>query len=462
MAGRYHPYGRSACPPRRRPTERRSGGGPFQVYVPVVPRGKDLTPCHRVRPHQALRGPAVSCPAPSSAAGSISHRSSGSPQPPLAVPEHRPAPVLPGARIPTPGCDYWQLLGLPPGSCAESVRARYRALATAAHPDSCRRGTPAERRAAYELFCTLGEAYQVLTTPALRGVYEEGGLAGLSSISGGQGIPFDPSEVFSSVFGGQGGLPSAAAPPRAVPIPIVRTMLPRWVIAEGYDFVVQWLQHQDPRARTPRRWFVTEAPVKQYGARKREDPKVVVQRANAQLQRRAAEKKAAELLALKRELKELLYQKKVAEMTRELQALKRQLAAAEERARRRSENAGSARGSRLSYACGSRDDPGRYRLAGCKRGRDDPLTTDQSATGEQAAELRPPRDAVRTTPPEMDHDRKFSPSGAHRAQSLQRLGAQHLCPPGTWKTKRARVCSASRDPRVPKSEKCDDGVFFSP
>lgn len=64
--------------------------------------------------------------------------------------------------------DYYRLLGIPPDSDQQRIRAAYRSLAKRFHPDT-NRGS----EAAAELFRQVNSAYRILSDPARRTRYDE-------------------------------------------------------------------------------------------------------------------------------------------------------------------------------------------------------------------------------------------------------------------------------------------------
>jgi len=97
--------------------------------------------------------------------------------------------------------DYYQLLGVPKGeSDPEALKKAYRKQAMKFHPDKNRDN----RDAAEKRFKEISEAYEVLTDPDKRGVYErhgeEGLKAGMGRGGGGGGAP-------PGAGGGGGGFP---------------------------------------------------------------------------------------------------------------------------------------------------------------------------------------------------------------------------------------------------------------
>ncbi|XP_051923837.1 dnaJ homolog subfamily B member 5 [Hippocampus zosterae] len=105
------------------------------------------------------------------------------------------------------GKDYYKILGIPKGSSEEDIKKAYRRMALRFHPD---KNTEAN---AEEKFKEIAEAYEVLSHPKKRLVYdqlgEEGFKTGSSSSSGAPGTSThhytfhgDPHATFASFFGG--------------------------------------------------------------------------------------------------------------------------------------------------------------------------------------------------------------------------------------------------------------------
>ncbi|KAM9019692.1 dnaJ homolog subfamily B member 13 [Ara ararauna] len=105
------------------------------------------------------------------------------------------------------GQDYYAVLGLCRGASDADIKKAYRKLALRSHPVRC------EERGAPERFRLLAEAYDVLSDPMKKGIYDKFGEEGLKG-----GIPLefggdnpwsdgyvfhnDPYKVFKEFFGG--------------------------------------------------------------------------------------------------------------------------------------------------------------------------------------------------------------------------------------------------------------------
>jgi len=83
--------------------------------------------------------------------------------------------------------DYYEILGVPRNASQEEIKKAYRRLVRKYHPDICKKPECEEK------FKEINEAYQVLSDPEKRKIYDAYGHAGLEQ--GAQGAP-------------QGGIPS--------------------------------------------------------------------------------------------------------------------------------------------------------------------------------------------------------------------------------------------------------------
>merc|ERR1719146_853 len=81
------------------------------------------------------------------------------------------------------GRDYYKDLGAPRGASEAELKKAYRKLAMKWHPDK----NPGKKEAAAERFKKISEAYDVLSDPEKKQVYDQFGEEGLSAGMGGGG-----------------------------------------------------------------------------------------------------------------------------------------------------------------------------------------------------------------------------------------------------------------------------------
>eukprot|EP01094_Clydonella_sp_ATCC50884_P019654 TRINITY_DN38_c0_g2_i1.p1 TRINITY_DN38_c0_g2~~TRINITY_DN38_c0_g2_i1.p1 ORF type:complete len:426 (+),score=166.88 TRINITY_DN38_c0_g2_i1:26-1279(+) len=93
--------------------------------------------------------------------------------------------------------DYYELLGVPRDADENTLKKAYRKLAVKFHPDK-NPGNPD----AVERFQEISHAYDVLSDPEKKEIYDRYGEEGLNGMGGGG---FDANSVFESVFGGMFG-----------------------------------------------------------------------------------------------------------------------------------------------------------------------------------------------------------------------------------------------------------------
>mmetsp|Transcript_422 Transcript_422/g.669 ORF Transcript_422/g.669 Transcript_422/m.669 type:complete len:522 (-) Transcript_422:406-1971(-) len=94
---------------------------------------------------------------------------------------------------------YYDTLGVDPSAKPAAIKKKYYILARTYHPDKA----GADNDEAKEKFKDISEAYQVLSDPDLRKIYDEQGRDGLSpdKTSGNEDLKIDPSLLFAFLFG---------------------------------------------------------------------------------------------------------------------------------------------------------------------------------------------------------------------------------------------------------------------
>jgi molecular chaperone DnaJ len=97
--------------------------------------------------------------------------------------------------------DCYEVLGVERAAEPDEIKKAYRKLALKYHPDK----NPGDK-AAEESFKELGEAYEILSDPQKRAVYDQHGHAAFDRRASGFGAGgfHDPFEIFREVFGGGG------------------------------------------------------------------------------------------------------------------------------------------------------------------------------------------------------------------------------------------------------------------
>ncbi|KAH8118129.1 DnaJ-domain-containing protein, partial [Phellopilus nigrolimitatus] len=95
--------------------------------------------------------------------------------------------------------ELYELLEVPPTASDADVKKAYRKKAKEHHPDKNINDPEASKR-----FQEIGAAYEILSDPQTREVYDEYGLEGIAGGQGGPGGGVDPADIFAELFGGGG------------------------------------------------------------------------------------------------------------------------------------------------------------------------------------------------------------------------------------------------------------------
>ncbi|KAG1747085.1 uncharacterized protein EDB91DRAFT_1245535 [Suillus paluster] len=93
--------------------------------------------------------------------------------------------------------ELYDLLGVPPSASEDEIKKAYRKKAKEHHPDK----NPNDPQAAQK-FQEMAAAYEILSDPESRALYDENGMAGLGPGSRGPGGMADAADLFAQFFGG--------------------------------------------------------------------------------------------------------------------------------------------------------------------------------------------------------------------------------------------------------------------
>src|SRR6186713_2444879 len=92
--------------------------------------------------------------------------------------------------------DYYKVLEVARDASEADIKKAYRRLAMKHHPDRNPNDNQSE-----EQFKEAKEAYEVLSDPARRAIYDQHGHEGLEAQRGGGGPGFNTGEAFGDIFG---------------------------------------------------------------------------------------------------------------------------------------------------------------------------------------------------------------------------------------------------------------------
>lgn len=109
--------------------------------------------------------------------------------------------------------DYYQILGVGKTATPDEVKRAFRKLARQYHPDANPNATPEQKKEVEEKFKQIGEAYEVLSDPQKRSMYDQTGSVefgpGRQDFNWQDFTHFsDFEDIFNRIFGGAGGFRS--------------------------------------------------------------------------------------------------------------------------------------------------------------------------------------------------------------------------------------------------------------
>ncbi|RDA87779.1 hypothetical protein CP532_2449 [Ophiocordyceps camponoti-leonardi (nom. inval.)] len=133
--------------------------------------------------------------------------------------------------------DYYKVLGVGSKATDKELKSAYRKLSKKYHPDK----NPGDE-SAHENFVQVADAYNVLSDPEMRQVYDRYGHEGVKSRrqgGGGGGDHQDPFDLFSRFFGGHGHFGASSHEPRGHNVE-VRVEIALRDFYNGVDTEFQW------------------------------------------------------------------------------------------------------------------------------------------------------------------------------------------------------------------------------
>ena len=96
--------------------------------------------------------------------------------------------------------DYYKILGIRRDANSDMIKKAYHKMARKYHPDK----NPENKEKTTEMFKNIKEAYEVLSDPERRRVYNTGGVEGIKRMNSGASRPANPFNMFNNMFRGGG------------------------------------------------------------------------------------------------------------------------------------------------------------------------------------------------------------------------------------------------------------------
>ena len=107
--------------------------------------------------------------------------------------------------------EYYDVLGINKNCSESEIKKAYRKLAMKYHPDK----SPDDKKNEYtEKFKEISEAYEVLSNPEKKKLYDQFGKDAVNNNDGGPNI--NPFDIFNEIFGNGGGMPGMSGFPPGV------------------------------------------------------------------------------------------------------------------------------------------------------------------------------------------------------------------------------------------------------
>ena len=94
--------------------------------------------------------------------------------------------------------DYYKILGIRRDANSDMIKKAYHKMARKYHPDK----NPENKEKMTEMFKNIKEAYEVLSDPERRRVYNAGGVEGIKRMNSGASRPANPFNMFNMFRGG--------------------------------------------------------------------------------------------------------------------------------------------------------------------------------------------------------------------------------------------------------------------